>query len=1021
MCLLNRKLHVCFVIVIFISFVIGCDPAVIPGNNLTGKFISADISGKNNAKNDRNLSILSAQPASDSQQNERADNDRRQIIREIEEADIVKRIDNKIYLLNNARGLRIIDVSDWANPKLMGNFKFIGDPLEMYVNNGVACVIVRNYSRCRLDEQAKPIKVAESVILVIDISDSNNPELIDSFDIDGYVSETRRVGDVVYLAGYKSDFVFPYLLKNAETERQNQPDGFVMSVYIAEPDNVHLVDEKEISGRGEYIHATQNAIFVGGYDYDSGYSIIQYVDISDWQGQIMLKDKIEVPGRILNRFCIDAYDNQLRVITQSELRWVTEGAGIGREIAISSDSSASSVGKEQESELTGVNLFVYDISNPDEIAAISSLHIIDDEDLKAVRFDGDKGYVITFFQVDPLWVIDISNPSKPVISGHLEVPGYSTYLRPDGDRLIAVGIDNTSGWRASVMLYDVSNLSAPTELDRVVLGNEYSRSEANYDEKAMKVIPEAKLIFVPFDTYRLFAGRNLLAMIDYSQDKLTQLATISHRGTAIRCGVDLDDNILWILSQQAFQTLNISDKHSPSRLAIVGLAEDVFAWRILGEYGLRLVALNDLRFVSSDGDQSKLKVQLQVVSSNSPETQEILSSVDIACGYDAKLIVANPKLALIVTSLAVGKTRIYSIDLSELPKVSLAGYKDFNFILSDNLPVLPVVYEGYNDDRLYADMAVPMSMSFAPIIPRWNLSQENPILLSNNVLALIARKPFGSTGEINNVELKLIPLDNPSDLTISASVDLYSDEYNQIVNVSSWQNKIFCTLGQPIEENILSAIMGLNTDKPLASYYIRIIDCSDPSQPEVGLPINIPGLAVCLKDKLVLTVDPNWDNDKLVWNFCSVEIDEENADASLLNKIILGDNPPSDIKISGNLAIMAISQSNWFRWDLKEQDEADKCHLGSFKLLAVDFTNPNNLKINMDAKYPGRCELKAIISNTLVGQITSTRQAILWDISDENKLELKSIKDLPGYMNDVTGDDNTIEAACGKAGIIKLR
>ncbi len=993
--------------------IVGCDPSVIPNNSGKGKFVSADISGRANSGEGADMRLFAedVQPVS-AQMNEAGNsNQQQQIAREIEEADIVKHIGTKIYLLNDARGFRIIDVSDWSNPRLQGDFAFIGEPVEMYVENNVACIVVRNYSTCRLDENAQPVKISASVILMIDISDADNPVLIDSFNIEGYVNETRRVGDVIYLAGYKTDWFGPYL---ANGKSEFQYNGFVVSVYVADPDNVRLVDEKELIGKGEYIHARQDAIFVAGYDWSSEQTTIQYVDISDPNGSIVLKDTVNVPGRILNRFCLDAYSDYLRVITQKDRWWVAEDDIESQDELQDKEVSFS----DEDSDMPGVNMFVFDIKNPDDINLVSKLHIIDDEDLKAVRFDGEKGYVITYFQIDPLWVIDLKNPLKPAISGHLEIPGYSTYLYPQGNRLIAVGIDDTRAWRASVMLYDVSDASNPTELDRVILGTEYSNSEANYDEKAMEVLPEEKLIFVPFDTYRYSDNRNWLAMIDYSSDKLTKLAEIAHRGTAIRCGTDIEADVLWILSQQAFGTLDISDRNSPKQLATIGLAENIVAWNVLGEYGLRLVAMNN-RY-------SGITFQLQTVRSDNPNTQDVVSSVDIEGGYNTKLIIANSSLALLITSMPNGNTRIYSIDISELPKISLIGNKEFEFSLINDWPCWPV----------YATEMPGVYPGFVPPVPPWSNQQENPIILDNNVLALITHSSDWFVNEGDNVELKLIPLDEPANLEISKSVELYSQDFNQIVKVASSGSKVFCTLGRPIEENIISAIIGIDTndDKPLVSYYMKIIDCSNPEEPIESEPINIPGLAIYLKDNIVLTIDPRWDADSLSWQFCSVLIDTDNATAELLDEISLSENPPFIMKFSGNLAIMAISNVDYqldrpvilqteTRFAKESGNEQDACfsELGSFKLIAIDFGNPERLQITSNTKYAGQCELQALVGNKLVGQIDSTMQAIIWRITSENQLKLYKVIDLLEYITDVSASNESIDFACGRAGILRLK
>src|SRR5262249_11180600 len=88
----------------------------------------------------------------------------------------------------------------------------------------------------------------------------------------------------------------------------------------------------------------------------------------------------------------------------------------------------------------------------------------------------------------------------PTVAGHVEVPGFSTHLEPRGDRLIAVGIDDTDGNRPAVSYYDVHDPANPTEIGRIVLGppGSFTESQAVYDDKAFEVIDALGLIAIPF-------------------------------------------------------------------------------------------------------------------------------------------------------------------------------------------------------------------------------------------------------------------------------------------------------------------------------------------------------------------------------------------------------------------------------------------------------------------------------------------------------------------------------------------
>jgi uncharacterized secreted protein with C-terminal beta-propeller domain len=98
-----------------------------------------------------------------------------------------------------------------------------------------------------------------------------------------------------------------------------------------------------------------------------------------------------------------------------------------------------------------------------------------------VRFIGDNGYVVTFRQLDPLYVLDLSDPAHPTVKGALEMPGYSAYLHPVGDHLLlgVGGSADDQGHRtgAQISLFDVSNPSSPRRIASVAIPNGFTATE----------------------------------------------------------------------------------------------------------------------------------------------------------------------------------------------------------------------------------------------------------------------------------------------------------------------------------------------------------------------------------------------------------------------------------------------------------------------------------------------------------------------------------------------------------------
>ncbi len=130
------------------------------------------------------------------------------------------------------------------------------------------------------------------------------------------------------------------------------------------------------------------------------------------------------------------------------------------------------------------------------------------ERLYAVRFIGDMGYLVTFKKVDPLYVLDLSNPADPVLKGELKIPGFSTYLHSlDQNRLIGIGFDAddqgdfawTQGFK--IALFDVSNPSNPVEVGHRIIGSRGTYSTAIEEHHAFTLDREKGILSLPLDLY----------------------------------------------------------------------------------------------------------------------------------------------------------------------------------------------------------------------------------------------------------------------------------------------------------------------------------------------------------------------------------------------------------------------------------------------------------------------------------------------------------------------------------------
>jgi inhibitor of cysteine peptidase len=156
-----------------------------------------------------------------------------------------------------------------------------------------------------------------------------------------------------------------------------------------------------------------------------------------------------VPGSLLNQFSMDEYNGYLRLAT-------TVGNGFGFSWFWAGSESAS-------------DIYVLD-GNLSVAGSVQGLGLT--EQIYSARFVGDKGYLVTYLQTDPFYVLDLSDPLNPQLKGELEIPGYSSYLHPiSGDKMLGIGQED---WKVKISLFDVQNPEQPAELDKYILEDYWS-------------------------------------------------------------------------------------------------------------------------------------------------------------------------------------------------------------------------------------------------------------------------------------------------------------------------------------------------------------------------------------------------------------------------------------------------------------------------------------------------------------------------------------------------------------------
>ncbi len=403
---------------------------------------------------------------------------------DVDEADIVKTDGKYIYYVSNDREVVILEAKDGKTEKLSS----IGtSDIENYVHDiflkGDTLVTV-GYVYDGEDEYTG--------IVTYDISDRSHPEMITSFRQTGNIVSSRMVGNCVYLVTSE------YVHKGGRVVPKCTIDGYYREMEAAdiccipEPQQASYVilsamdissgkdakcRSRAIFGASEDIYCNDHNLYtaVSEWDSEAGTEYTRIVRASLDGIDVKFNATAKVRGRIDNQFSMDEKDGYFRIATTAS----RDGMDVN-------------------------NLFVLDrdLHEAGKVTGFAR-----NESIRAVRYFGDKAYVITYEQIDPLFIIDLSDPENPEIEGEVMIDGFSTLLIPAGEgRLLGIGHatgDNGYGGEYAaglkLALFDISDPSAPKVLDSKEFKD--MSSPAQDTHKALTVNSQDGWYAIPYSVF----------------------------------------------------------------------------------------------------------------------------------------------------------------------------------------------------------------------------------------------------------------------------------------------------------------------------------------------------------------------------------------------------------------------------------------------------------------------------------------------------------------------------------------
>ena len=509
----------------------------------------------------------------------------------VDEADIVKTDGKYVYLALNG-ALRIVEA---LKPRVVSTTRLQGTARELFVEGNRAVVytsIGGTPQRCTYGyDCAFAGDGTATRVTVLDLTDRAAPRVTRTLELTGSLMTARRVGNAVHTVVADGDVRAPrYATWPADLETCGNPEKVVRARFAklrAENEarlrqmasfpslrdhgvetplcghllrsamddgqsftsvvSFNLADDAApaqtatVESRPGAVFASADTLYmsvVHGRRAQRGrrwYSFYPSVDEVSEIHSFRIGERPEatrylgsgvVPGHVLNQFAMDEWYGYLRVATTR-----------GRVPSPGVESVLSVLAHREDGSLV-------------RVGAID--HIAPGEDIRAVRFDDDRGYVVTFKKTDPLFVLDLAKPDRPSILGELKIPGFSTYMhRIDPDHLLSIGFDAADRGDFAyfdgviLQLFDVSKPTDPRLLHKEKIGTRGSSSAAATDHLAFNYFPEKGLLGVPMTVCEgggegvhghelTFSG---LYVYDVSVDRgFRRLGGIDHSRRGVSCG-----------------------------------------------------------------------------------------------------------------------------------------------------------------------------------------------------------------------------------------------------------------------------------------------------------------------------------------------------------------------------------------------------------------------------------------------------------------------------------------------------
>ena len=448
-------------------------------------------------------------------------------VENVDEADITKTDGNYVYSISENNVL-ITNVENPENMKIEASLSNPGYvPEDIILYNGKLVVISTNYTSSSQYTYYSKYSNDNTMVTTYDISDKTRIKKVNEYVvysryytsrcINGQLlvicsdmlrkendkivtyymenNEKKEIGlnNIKYLKGEATNYQTIIASTNLNTNESVKLSEYLFNIenaYVSE-NNIYLVNSEYNNNKIPIFENIKNLLLKGiiGYirniemaDYDyNKYTTIYKFKIND-DGSLKYNNKTKEEGSTINQFSLDEYQNNLRVALSGN-----EGSRI-----VIFDENLKKIG--------------------------STEYLSKGERMYSTRFLGNKAYMVTYKNTDPLYAIDLSIPTSPKVLGELKIPGYSTYLHPyDENHLIGIGMETKEKvYRDSfgkvkrttaiitgmkMALFDVSDINNPIQISKTVIGDSRTTSAILTNHKALLFSKEKGILAIPVNKY----------------------------------------------------------------------------------------------------------------------------------------------------------------------------------------------------------------------------------------------------------------------------------------------------------------------------------------------------------------------------------------------------------------------------------------------------------------------------------------------------------------------------------------